>query len=165
MLIVLELDLGGVQLAALFDVNLAVSVDQDIGDFIVPQKRLERSQSEQLVLDLFYEMKFVGIGEQPPLVVENRGDRLGDLLRRQHRLEAFKAGNVEHFEQAVVNREFELLKSFCLCVFDRALGGAVAHQRTLKRRRRSRVLLRYSFNELHCGTSTARADDVQQARN
>ena len=117
-LIVLELDLGGVELAALFDVNLVVSVDQDIGDLIVPQKRLERPESEQLVFDFFYKMSLVGVGEQPSLVVENGGDRLGDFLRGEHRLEAFKPRNVEHLEQTIVDSELELLKSLGLRVFD-----------------------------------------------
>jgi hypothetical protein len=164
-LIVLELDFGGVELAALFDINLVMPVDQDIGDFIVPQKRFERSESEQLVFDFFYKVSLIGISEQPSLVVENRGDRLGDLLRRQHWLETFKPGDVQHLEQTVVDREFELLKSFGLRVFGGALGSSGAHQRTLKRRRRCSVLLRNSLNELHCCTSIARADNIQESRN
>src|ERR1700722_5381897 len=80
-LIVLELDLGGVELAALFDVNLVMPIDQDIGDFIVPQKRLERPESEQLVFDLFDQVSLVGVGEQPAFVVENRGGPPREFFR------------------------------------------------------------------------------------
>ena len=162
-LIVLELDLGGVELAALLDVNLVMPVDQDVGDFIVPQQRLERPQSQQLVFDLFYKMILVGVGEQPALVVKNRRDSLGHFLRGQHRLEAFEPGHVQRLEQPVVNRQFELLKALGLRVLNSSLGGPIAHQRTLEGRRRGRVLLRNSFNQLHGRTSTTRADNVQQA--
>ena len=165
MLIVLKLDLGGVELAAFFDVDLVMPIDQDIGDFIIPQKRFQRPEPKQLVFNFFDEVSLVGIGEQPSLVVENRGDRFGDLLRRQHRLETFKPGNVQHLEQTVVDREFELLKSLGLRVFGGTLGRAGAHQRTLKRRRGCSVLLRNSLNELHRCTSIARADNIQEARN
>ena len=164
MLVVLEFDFGGVQLAALFDVDLAGPVDQDIGDLIVPQQRLQRSESEQLVLDLLDEASLVGVGEQPALLVENVGDGLGHFLRGQRRLQAFQPRDVQRLEQAVVHRELELLKALGLHVADGALAIAAAHQRALKRRRRCIGLLRNSFDQLHRVTSAARADNVQQAR-
>src|SRR5208283_670180 len=162
-LIVLELDVGGVKLAAFFNVNLAVSVDQDVGDFIIPQKRLQRPKTQQLVLDLLDQVILVDVGEQASLVVQNGGDRRGDFLRRERRLEAFKPGNVQHLEQPVVDRKLELLKTLGLHVFDGAL--LIAYQRALKRCRRCAVLLRNSLDQLHSVTSSARADYIQQARN
>src|SRR5208282_1436961 len=162
MLIVLELDVGGVKLAAFFDVNLAVPVDQDVGDFIIPQKRLQRPESQQLVLDLLDQVILVDVGEQASLVVQNGGDGGGDFLRRECRLEAFKPGNVQHLEQPVVDRKLDLLKTLGLRVFNCAL--LIAYQRALKRSRRCAVLLGNSLNQLHSGTSSARADSIQQAR-
>ena len=100
-----------------------MAVDQDIGDFVVPQQRFERPESEQLVFDFFDQLRAVDVGEQAALVVENRGDRLGDFLRSQRRLEALQPRNVQRFEQAVVDRELELLKALGLRVLDRALGA------------------------------------------
>src|ERR1035437_676792 len=161
-LIVLELDVGGVKLAAFFDINLVVPVDQDVGDFIIPQKRLQRPESQQLILDLLDQVILVDVGEQAPLVVQNGGDRRGDFLRRETRLEAFKPRNVQHLEQPVVDRKLELLKTLGLRVFD---GGLfIAYQRALKRSRRCAVLLGNSLNQFHSGASGARADNVQQAR-
>src|SRR5208282_2998179 len=154
---------GGVKLAAFFNVNLAVSVDQDVGDFIIPQKRLQRPKTQQLVLDLLDQVILVDVGEQASLVVQNGGDRRGDFLRRERRLEAFKPGNVQHLEQPVVDRKLELLKTLGLHVFDGAL--LIAYQRALKRCRRCAVLLRNSLDQLHSVTSSARADYIQQARN
>ncbi len=59
MLIVLEFDVGRVQFAALFDVNLVMPIDQDIGDLIIPKERLQRAEPEKLVLDLFDKMEAV----------------------------------------------------------------------------------------------------------
>ncbi len=112
-----------------FDVNLVVPVDQDVGDFIIPQKRLQRPESQQLVLDLLDQVILVDVGEQAPLVVQNGGDRRGDFLRRQGRLEAFKPRNVQHLEQPVVDRKLELLKTLGLRVFDRALFIAAISER------------------------------------
>src|SRR5271163_1687489 len=162
-LIVLELDVGRVQLAALFDVHLVVAVDQDIGDLIVPQQRLQRSETQQLVLDLFDQVILVGISEQPAFIVEDGGDGLGHFLRRQHGLEALEPRDVQRLEQPVVDGQLQLLKAFGLRIFDRTLRAA-AHERALKRCGRRGVLLRNSLNQLHSGTSTARADNVQQAR-
>src|ERR1700730_299893 len=98
MLIILELDVGRVQFAALFNVNLVMPVDQDIGYLVVPEQRLQRTQSEQLIFDLFDQMEAVGVGKQAAFILEDGGYRLGDFLRSERWFQAFKAGNVEGFE-------------------------------------------------------------------
>src|SRR4029077_10307600 len=118
MLIVLELDVGCVQFAALFNVNLVMPIDQDIGYLIVPEQRLQRSEPEQLVLDFLDKMEAVGVGQQAAFILEDGGYRLGDFLRSERRLEALEAGNIERFEQPVVDRKLQLLKALRLRILD-----------------------------------------------
>jgi hypothetical protein len=46
MLVVVKMDSGLVQLAALFDEDLIAAVDHDVGHVVVAQQRLERPQAE-----------------------------------------------------------------------------------------------------------------------
>src|SRR6266404_4686523 len=147
MLIVLELDVGRVQFAALFNVNLVMPIDQDIGYLIVPEQRLQRSEPEQLVLDFLDKMEAVGVGQQAAFILEDRGNRLGDFLRSERRLKALQPRNVERFEQPVVDRELQLLKALRLRILNLLLSAA--YQRTLKLRGRSAILLGNSLNQLH----------------
>ena len=51
MIVIVELHFGQLQLAVLFDVDLAGAVDQDIGHFRVGEKWLERTEPHDLVFD------------------------------------------------------------------------------------------------------------------
>src|SRR5713226_4929745 len=134
MLIVLELDVGRVQFAALFNVNLVMPIDQDIGYLVIPEERLQGAEPEQLVLDLLDKMVAVGVGKQAAFIFEDGGNRLSDFLRSERRFQAFKTRNVQRLKQTVVDRELQLLKTLGLRILDLLLGAA-AYQRALKIRR------------------------------
>ena len=107
MLIVVEVNSGLVQPAVLLDVDVVASVDHDVGHVVVAQQRLQRSQSQQLVLDLFDQARPVAVGQQPTVLVKGLADRGGDLGRDQRRIEHLHTRDVHRLEQPVVDLYFK----------------------------------------------------------
>ena len=115
------------QLAALFDVDLVVAVDEDVGDFVVAEQRLERTQAEQLVLEFLDQAAAVGVGQQAAVFIEDVVDGGGDLAGDHRGLEGLELGDIDGFEQFVVNLDLQSARA----VRDGVL--AAAHGRADKR--------------------------------
>ena len=66
-------------LPASLDVDLARAVDHDLGDALVTQERLERTQADDLVGDLLQHPDALGTGEGEALLVHGAAEDLLDL--------------------------------------------------------------------------------------
>src|SRR6267154_5661636 len=124
MLVVLERNVGGVQLAKLFDVNLVVAVDEDVGDGVVAKERLERTEAEQLVFEFLDQASSVDIGKQAAFFVENVVNCGGDLDGDHRGLERFEFRDVDGFEELVVDLDLEASRAIGDSIFAAANGRA-----------------------------------------
>ena len=77
--VVLEDDVGQLELAAALDVDLARAVDHDLGDGLVAQERLERPEADDLVGDLLEHPDPLGAGEGEAFLVDDLAEDLLDL--------------------------------------------------------------------------------------
>ena len=112
MLIVIELHVGEMELAALLDVNLTRAIDHDVGHRVVAQQRFQRAEAEQLVLDLLHQTVAIDVGEKPSVLAENVGDRRDDLGGNQRGVERFQLRDVDRLEEPVVNFDLEPARAF-----------------------------------------------------
>ena len=106
MLIVLKANVSRMQLAEALDIDLVVAVNQDVGNVVVAQKRFERTQAEQLVLDLLDQADAVGVRQQASLFVQDLAYRRGDFRRHRGGFERLELRDVDSFKQAIVNFDF-----------------------------------------------------------
>ena len=116
MLVVLEDDVGDMQLAVLFDVNLVVAVDEDVGDLVVAKQRLEWAQAEQLVFEFLDQPAAVDVGQQAAVFVKNLVDRGGDFGGDHRGLEGLELGDIDSLEQFVVNLDLQAARAVRDCV-------------------------------------------------
>ena len=77
--VVLERDVRQLELAAPLDVDLARPVDHDLGDGLVAQQRLERTEADDLVGDLLEHADALGAREGEALLVDRDAEDLLDL--------------------------------------------------------------------------------------
>ena len=78
-LVVLERDVGQLDLARALDVDLARAVDHHFGDGLVAQQRLDRAEADDLVGDLLQHTRSLGAGQRQPFGIEGASERLFDL--------------------------------------------------------------------------------------
>ena len=79
MVVVLEDDVGQLELAGSLDVDLARPVDHDLGDGLVAQERLERAETDDLVGDLLEHAHALGTGQGEAFLVDDLAEDLLDL--------------------------------------------------------------------------------------
>src|SRR6202162_5280825 len=103
MLVVVELDVGKMKLAAFLDVDLMRAVDHDVGYGFLAQQRVQWPEAEQLVFDLLHQAIAIDIGQQASIFAENIRNRGDDFRRNQRGLERFQLRDVDGLEQPVVN--------------------------------------------------------------
>ena len=77
--VVLEDDVGQLELARALDVDLARAVDHDLGDGLVAQERLERAEADDLVGDLLEHPDALGAGQGEAFLVDDLAEDLLDL--------------------------------------------------------------------------------------
>jgi hypothetical protein len=85
--VVAEGDVGDLQFALAFDVDLLRPVDHDVADRLVGQQNLQRSQPEQVVEQRRHQVPLLGAVELQLFfrqdLADDFADLLGQLLRRQ----------------------------------------------------------------------------------
>src|ERR1700722_13246657 len=111
MLVVVETDLGQIELTLALDIDAVRAINEDVANAFVPKQRLERAGAQELVFNFLDEAKAIGFGEETAFFGENLTDGLGNFRGGHILLEAFEAGNVEGLEQAIVDGELELLEA------------------------------------------------------
>ena len=79
MVVVLEDDVGQLELARSFDVDLARAVDHDLGDGLVAEEGLERAETDDLVGDLLEHPHPLGAGQGEAFLVDDLAEDLLDL--------------------------------------------------------------------------------------
>ena len=79
MIVVLEHDVGQLELAGALDVDLARAVDHDFGDGLVAQERFERTKADDLVGDLLEHPDALGAGQGEAFLVDDLAEDLLDL--------------------------------------------------------------------------------------
>src|SRR5258708_27621140 len=124
MSVVLEDHVGCEKLAALFDVDLVVTVDEDVGDFVISKQRFEGTQAEQLVLELLDQPASVCVSQQASVFIKNVVDGGGNLARDLRGLEGLELGDIDSFEQLVVNLDLQAARAIRDSVLAAAHGRA-----------------------------------------
>ena len=77
--VVLEDDVRELELAGALDVDLARAVDHDLGDRLVAQERLERTETDDLVRDLLEHPDPLGTRQREAFLVDDLAEDLLDL--------------------------------------------------------------------------------------
>ena len=86
MLHVAEPRVGPFELAAPLDIDIVRPVDEDVGDLVVVEKRLERTQADHVVGEFGREQVLFALVELDPLLGRDLLNELGDLvLQRRSR--------------------------------------------------------------------------------
>ncbi len=121
--LVLELRLHAFERAATFDEHYIVTVDENIGDRIVLEQRLQRAKAKQLVKDIgHHRAPLAGIQSQlmPAEDIRYQFASLGLDLRPRH---FFELGEIDLVEQLAVNLHLERKQVRAL-----SLGRALARR-------------------------------------
>jgi hypothetical protein len=90
------------------DEDLLVGIDQNVGDRVVLQERLERPEPEEFVEDFVDQLVALAQVERPVFLDQQLADHLADLpakLLGRHLVDDRK---IEHVEQALVQRDLEV---------------------------------------------------------
>src|SRR5258705_9468779 len=107
--VVAEHDAGVLELAVSLDVDLVRSVDEDVGDRWVLHQRLDRPESEGLVLDLDDEVIALLAAQGGLVEREHVLDDPADLLLDDFARENIQLGEVEALDQLAVDTRLELV--------------------------------------------------------
>ena len=108
--VVLEPDVGGLQLAEPLDVDLPVGVDQDVRHGGVLQQRLERAEAQHLVEDFGVQLFFFGgvEGDDLEIFLQNPVDHRSQFRLQHGGVDPVQNGEVHQIEQAVVDPALEI---------------------------------------------------------
>ena len=146
-LVVLERDVGQLELAVALDVDLARAVDHDFSDGLVAQQRLERTEADDLVGDLLEHARALGAGEREPLSVECPAECLLDLAPNLDLVGQVELG-IEILDDALLNAELGVAERLAQrhlgehspggdAVAGRAVVAALPDRRRARRARRT----------------------------
>ena len=109
--VVAELDVGLLHLAAAFDVDLVRPVDQDIADRRVLEQQLQRAEAERLVEHLVDEALALDAVEQRVFGVAQVLDDQADLAAQRVAFQVADARQVELVDQLAVDEALQLLEA------------------------------------------------------
>ena len=131
--VVAELDVALLHLAAAFDVDLVRPVDEDVADGRVLEQHLQRPEAERLVEHLVDEPLALHAVEQRVFGVAQPLDDQADLAAERLAFQVADPRQVELIDQLAVDEAFEFFEALG------ALPGAAdrSHQAAGGRRRRS----------------------------
>ena len=109
--VVLEDDVGLLELAVALDVDLVVAVDQDVGDRRIAQQRLERPEAEQLVEDVRDQRLALEQAERRrgALALDHPDDQAPDLRLGLLALHPREPVEVQPVQQLLVDAALQLL--------------------------------------------------------
>ena len=118
-LIVAKAHGGLVDFAAAFDPYAAVAVDQDVGDVVVLQQRLERPEAQHVAGGGFDQAHPIGLGQQQMILIDQLVDDRVHLRQQRRVARVFELGDVDSLEQQILNLALERLETLLADV----LGG------------------------------------------
>ena len=116
MAVVAELDVRDLELALALDIDLVGAVDHDVGDGLVGQQRLERTEAQHVVEQQLDEVLLLALIEADALLAQDFADQLADLAAEFVAVEAGRRADVD----AVDNERLDLELGF----LDALLAGA-----------------------------------------
>ena len=108
MTLVLEDHRRQLQSAAALDEDLPVGVDQDVVDRGILQQRLERAEADHLVDDVVGDLHLLALIQLHPLGLEQLGDQASDLLPERLERQLLDRGEVDLFQQALMQPHLDL---------------------------------------------------------
>ena len=108
-LLVREGDVGEFQPTLALHVDLAIRVDQDVGDGRVGHQQLERAEAQHLVLDVADQRAPLRVVDHGLLFVQQPFDHHRNLVAQHVGRERFQRRQVEHVEQLQVDALLERL--------------------------------------------------------
>ena len=108
MCVVVEDDVGQLELAAALDIHLPITVDEDVGDRGIGEQRLERTQSQHFVLDVPDEAAPLDIVDDDVFGFEQPLDQVPELLLQALRREIFHRLQVDLIQKRLVDVSLEL---------------------------------------------------------
>src|SRR5262249_38210038 len=129
--VVAELDVGLLHLAAPLNVDLVRPVDEDIADSWVLQQHLQRAETEGLVEDLVDQPLPLHAVEQRVLGVAQAFDDEADLAAEGVPLQVADARQVELIDQFAVDQPLEFFKTLGALALQASLAGAKTAQAVL----------------------------------
>ena len=128
--VVLEDDVGELELAGTFDVDLARPVDHDFGDGLITEERLQRTETDDLVGDLLEHPDALGAGQGEAFLVDDLAEDLLDLAPHLDLVGQVELG-VQVLDDPVLDPELDVperLPRRCLAGQPgRRGGGRAAH--------------------------------------
>ena len=119
MIVVLEDDVGELELAGALDVDLARAVDHDFRDRLVAEERLERAETDDLVRDLLEHADALGTGQREAFLVDDLAEDLLDLTANLDLVRQVEL-RIEVLDDAVLDPELD--------VTERLAGRRRAHE-------------------------------------
>ena len=125
--VVLEDDVGELELAGALDVDLARAVDHDFRDRLVAEERLERAEADDLVGDLLEHPDALGAGQGEAFLVDDLAEDLLDLAPDLDLVGQVEL-RVEVLDDPALDPELD--------VPERLADGRLGHQPRGRRRRR-----------------------------
>ena len=99
MRVVAELDVAQRQLALALDEDLLRPVDQDVGDRVVGQQRLQRAEPQHVVDQDRDQVTLLGQVDPQAQLIANDGDDLGDLPGQLAARQIGRRGDVDPLQQ------------------------------------------------------------------
>jgi hypothetical protein len=102
-------NIGQLEQAVAFYVDLLIAVDQNVGDGWVLQQRLERPQAKYLVEDLFGDLLAFERAKQRLFAVDEGDDGLPHLATNPLVVNGGERLEIDLLQQLAVQRELQLL--------------------------------------------------------
>ncbi len=116
--LVFEDDVGRLETAVPFHVDLVVAVDQDVGDQRIVQQHLERAEPEELVQDIVDDVLALVEAERGPftLALQHAGDQRADLRFRVFPSHTSQPIEVQPVQQFLMDAALQVLVTGVSCV-------------------------------------------------
>ena len=109
MRVVGEPHVGAFQLAAAFDIDLGVAVDENVRDGRIGEQRLERPQAEHLVLDVADQASPARRRSEHRILGKQTRDEHGDLFLQPILGQALHHCEVDAVQQLLMDGHFQCL--------------------------------------------------------
>src|SRR5260370_11612348 len=123
---VLDTDVGFLQLAVAFDVNIVKAVHQNVADARIFEERFERSQSENFVQHFFNQALSLRHGHRNRFFSDQALHNIADLLPDPVFVEGFELIGRKRIQQLGMNLRFDGEPSVCAGARTR-YGAGIGH--------------------------------------
>ncbi len=147
--VVTEADVALLHLAIDFDEGLTGAIDHDVGDVVARQKRLERTEAQNVVADVLEQLFLLGNRHREVLDRDDIVDDIADFLARALIVELGKLRQVDRVDE----RGEDL--ALGIVIFGIAGRAATGRRLGRERRRRCRDARRRRLGALAAGSGDA----------